>query len=491
MGGDLNEVVDIRSGLAYLLVKWKYIALAVLAGALIGGCLGSMKSSKPQTAAAGYEETLRSARAACSEQGALYAEQLSAQYKAYNRELSRWGAYLDNSVLQKTDPQNYVRKDIQYMLTADSENVTYAFSEALLSSKDRDAICEILGADPLTASVEELIEVSGGRRTDENGSESEESAGRANGVYREFMTVSVAAGDESAAESIAAVAEGAVDAKYKKLQAAGIQLKIEKVDEAVSRNDAGWLLSRQQNALDRLVIFQTNYSLFIKNTTDILQGAQRTYYNLLISLDPEKAAAAAGSKKSGAKAAVKYALAGGAAGFVIALLCVYLLFVFSNKIQTGEELFNNYGVSVLQRFKVGEPKKWDVIRKFGFSCMGMDRAAQITEAGAAPLYAELEKRASVLENKKIFLTCDSTDEKTRGCLRTLAGILSDEAVTVVAGDPRDSEKEYKDFLDSGLVVMAEVLGGSRKKDFCDLLEACRRNELPVLGCVTLLDPDRY
>ena len=37
MGGDLNEVVDIRSGLAYLLVKWKFIALAVLVGALIVG----------------------------------------------------------------------------------------------------------------------------------------------------------------------------------------------------------------------------------------------------------------------------------------------------------------------------------------------------------------------------------------------------------------------------------------------------------------------
>ena len=67
MGGDLNEVVDIRSGLAYLMVKWKRIALVMLAGALIGGCFGSMKGSKSQTeAAAGYEDTLRSARAACS-----------------------------------------------------------------------------------------------------------------------------------------------------------------------------------------------------------------------------------------------------------------------------------------------------------------------------------------------------------------------------------------------------------------------------------------
>ena len=237
MGGDLNEVVDIRSGLAYVLVKWKYIALAVLVGALIGGCYGSMKSPNARTgASAGFEERLRSARAACSEREALYAEQLSEQYKAYNRELGRWGAYLDNSALQKMDPQDYVKKDVQYVLETDSENVADAFSDALLSTKDQEAISEILGVDPLTASAEELICVSGSSRKD--GESEEVAAGgsdRANGVHREFMTVSVAAGDEGQADLIAAVAENAVDAKCKKIQAAGVQLKMEKADE--SRTD--------------------------------------------------------------------------------------------------------------------------------------------------------------------------------------------------------------------------------------------------------------
>ena len=496
MGGDLNEVVDIRSGFAYLLVKWKLIALALLAGALIGGCFGSIKSTKSQEEVpGGYEDTLSSARAACSEQGALYAEQLSAQYKAYNRELSRWGVYLENAALQKTDPYNYVRADIRYLLVSDSEGVVDALSEALLSLQDQESVSEILGVDPVNASVEELVSVSGSSRaagieSAEDAANQTDGTGMGKGARREIVTISIIAGDESQADAIAAIAESAVDARCRKLQAGGVQLQMEKVDEVITRNDSGWLLSRQQNALDRLVNFQINYSLFVKNTTDILQGAQRTYYNLLISLDPEKAAASE-VKKSSVRSAAKYAAAGGAAGLAIGLLCAYLLFVFSNKIQTGEELFNNYGVSVLQRFKDGEPKKWDVIRNFGFSCMGMDRAAQITEEGAAPLYTELEKRASRIENRTVYLTCDCADEKTLGCLKKLAGILSDDKITVIAGDPGSSEKEYKELLGSGLVVMAEALGESRKRDFCDLLEICRRNELPVMGCITLLDPARY
>lgn len=494
MGGDLNEVVDIRSGLAYLMVKWKRIALVMLAGALIGGCFGSMKGSKSQTeAAAGYEDTLRSARAACSEQGALYAEQLSAQYKAYNSELNRWGVYLENAALQKLDPHDFVKKDIRYQVITDSRNVVDAFSEALLDRSDQDAIGEALGIDPLTACAEELISVSGSSKasgTEPAGGEvPEEGAGSENGVRREIMTVSIAAGDESQADLLAAIVESAVDERCKKMQAGGVQLQMKKVDEVSTRNDSAWLLNRQQSALDRLAAFQINYSLFIKNTTDILQGAQRTYYNLLISLDPEKAAAGA-VKKSGAKSALKYAVAGGAAGLVAALLCAYLLFVFSNKIRTGEELLNNYGISTLQRFKTGEPEKWDAIRRLGFSCLGMDRAAQITEDGAAPLYAELEKRAAGSGKMQVYLTCDCADEKARGSVGTLAGILSDETMTVIAGDPRDSEKDYKELLGSDIVVMAEVLCGSAKKDFRDILEICRRNELPVLGCITLLDPAR-
>ena len=117
-------------------------------------------------------------------------------------------------------------------------------------------------------------------------------------------------------------------------------------------------------------------------------------------------------------------------------------------------------------------------------------AAQVTEDGAAPLYAELEKRAAGSGKMQVYLTCDWADEKARGSVGTLAGILSDETMTVIAGDPRDSEKDYKELLGSDIVVMAEVLCGSAKKDFRDILEICRRNELPVLGCITLLDPAR-
>ena len=179
MGGDLNEVVDIRSGLAYLLVKWKIIVAAMIAGALIGALLSGRIGARTTGS---YEDSLRNARAACSEEGAQYAEQLSAQYKAYNNELRRWGDYLNNAALLRIDPNNYVKKDIQYQLVSDSGDMAETFSGALLSAGDQQAIGEILGIDPLAASVGELVVISGGGADTGIASERRENAGGRRGA---------------------------------------------------------------------------------------------------------------------------------------------------------------------------------------------------------------------------------------------------------------------------------------------------------------------
>ena len=46
MGSDLEDVVDIRGGIAYLLVKWKWIVLAALIAALLGAGFAYAKGSK-------------------------------------------------------------------------------------------------------------------------------------------------------------------------------------------------------------------------------------------------------------------------------------------------------------------------------------------------------------------------------------------------------------------------------------------------------------
>ena len=260
MGSDREEVIDVRSGLAYLMVKWRWIVLAALIGALAAGGFAYMKNHrKAETGGAAevtYEEKAAKLRAALQESDALYVEQLVTQYKSYGEKLAKWGQYTEGAALQKLDPHDFVKKDIQYQVITDSGNVVDAFSEALLDRSDQDAIGETLGIDPLTACAEELISVSGSSKasgTEPAGGEvPEEGAGSENGVRREIMTVSIAAGDESQADLLAAIVESAVDERCKKMQAGGVQLQMKKVDEVSTRNDSAWLLNRQQSALRAL-----------------------------------------------------------------------------------------------------------------------------------------------------------------------------------------------------------------------------------------------
>ena len=43
MENDREEIVDIRSCIAYLMVKWKVLLIALLLGVLAGGVLGILK----------------------------------------------------------------------------------------------------------------------------------------------------------------------------------------------------------------------------------------------------------------------------------------------------------------------------------------------------------------------------------------------------------------------------------------------------------------
>ena len=116
MENDREEIVDIRSCIAYLMIKWKILLLSLLIGALAGGALGFVKQRAvpaPAAQAATYEEKLQSLRDALQETDALYVEQVYTQYRNYGKQLGYWQRYLTESALQNMKPDDYVRRDLR------------------------------------------------------------------------------------------------------------------------------------------------------------------------------------------------------------------------------------------------------------------------------------------------------------------------------------------------------------------------------------------
>lgn len=499
MGSDLEEVVDIKSGIAYLLVKWKLIVLIALICAAVGAGYASVKKSQQKTGVVvSYEDKLKKARGALQEADALYVEQLSNQYKNYGKRLNNWYLYMQQSALQNTDPYNYSKRDIQYTVVSDNGSTINAFSASLLGQEEYEKIAQLMNCDVQTASLQELFTVTNtslvgaeSAKGDDGDDITQEIVSAGSESFSGIMNITFISPKEEAAEGVQEVIDEAISEKCSEMLSAGTFITVEKIDMTMSRNDAKWLLNQQQPAQQQIINLQTNRSNFVKNSVDTLPEALRSYFDLLSAGEEQKDAAAAASsgKKISRK---KYALAGGLAGLILALIAVYLSFVFSDRIRSEEELRDNFKLPVLQRFRIGKaPSGVDVIRNAGLSMLGAAKASETTESGAALLSAELERRIPGKEKSRLYIAYDCDTQSVKSAMDALAKQLSGESLTAAAGNPGASDAEGRELLKCDAVVIAETLNVSGKKMLRNLTEVCKRNGIPILGCVTLFDAAKY
>lgn len=499
MGSDLEEVVDIKSSIAYLLVKWKLIVLIALICAAAGGGFAMVKRAQQskESTEISHEEKIEKIRGTLQESDALYVEQLCGQYKDYGRRLNDWRAYMSRSALQGMDPCNYVKRDIQYAVQSDNSSAVNALTVSLLDQSDYAKIAELMGYDPLTASVQELVEVTNTAQlssTDLTGTNIEgsviqevinDSEGKASGI----LNITCIINNAEAADSVQAVIDAAVQRKTGELNKAGAGVVISKAGTTESLNDSAWLIGRQQAKQQTITVLQTNRSNLIKNSVDTLPEDQLAYFNIL-KQDEEDGGAKTSASKAKKVNLKKYVAAGGLGGLLLALAAVYLTFIFSDKIRSEEELRSNFKLPVLQKILVGKAAAGaDVIRNKGLAVLG---APQGTEGnGADLLKAELGRRLAGQENSLLYIAYDRDSEEVTGSMKKLAGDLSDENMRVIAGNPVANEADCRELLKSDAVVVAETLNVSAKKTLKELSEICRRNGIQMLGCVTLFDAAKY
>ena len=123
--------------------------------------------------------------------------------------------------------------------------------------------------------------------------------------------------------------------------------------------------------------------------------------------------------------------------------------------------------------------------------LGAARAAQTPEKGAELLAAELGRKLAKNSYSRIYIAYDCDKENVVRAAQTIANALTGEDVKVEAGNPLREEKAYHALLGSDAVIAAQTLGKSQKSGLKELIGVCRRNEIPILGCVTLIDPANY
>ena len=79
----------------------------------------------------------------------------------------------------------------------------------------------------------------------------------------------------------------------------------------------------------------------------------------------------------------------------------------------------------------------------------------------------------------------------RDAVRKLAESLGENGILAESGIPAVNDEAYRALLKAGAVVAVETMNESGVLALKDILGTCRRNSLPVLGCVTLTDTAKY
>ena len=498
-----EEVVDIRSCIAYLMVKWKIMLLALILGAVAGGAFGVYKQ---KTASAptqvSYEEKLQSLRGALQESDALYVEQVYTQYRNYGKQLDNWRQYLTNSALQNMEPNDYLRRDLQFIVESDNSDVISSFSVSLLGTADYERIAKVMGDKVTASNAVELISVSNVAQADTGTSApavqigdmitQEPSVNVTPNSYRSIMDITFIASDEEKADALEEMLGEILEERKSELKESGVDVDVERLNETTVANDYTWLLAAQQSALAPMQQLQTARSNFVKNTADVLGDKEKAYFDYLRteqqdSEETEKAAPAV--KKVNKK---KYAAAGGLGLFVLAFGVLLLMYIYSDKIRAEEQLKRNFGLPVLLRCRIGKGRTGiDPIRNRGLDILTGAGLAVPAGSGAGKLAAELAHRIGGAEDKSVFLAYDTDKKDVRDAVRKLAESLGENGILAESGIPAVTDEAYRALLTAGAVVAVETMNESGVLALKDILGTCRRNSLPVLGCVTLTDTAKY
>ena len=391
-----EEVVDIRSCIAYLMVKWKIMLLALILGAVAGGAFGVYKQ---KTASAptqvSYEEKLQTLRSALQESDALYVEQVYTQYRNYGKQLDNWRQYLTDSALQNMEPNDYLRRDLQFIVESDNSDVISSFSVSLLGTADYERLASALDENVSASNAVELVTVSNVAEADSAAGapavqlgdmiSQEPTVNVSPNSYRSIMDITFIAADEEQADAMEEIIGEILEDRKTELKESSVDVDVESLNRTTVANDAIWLLSAQQAKLAPMQSLQTARSNFVKNTVEVLGDKERAYFDYMRSeqQDTEQTAKAAPTVKKVNKK--KYAAAGGLGLFVLAFAVLLLMYIYSDKIRAEEQLKRNYGLPVLLRCRIGKSR-------LGAPAAGQENSRRSWRTGSAEKQAGRQRQ---------------------------------------------------------------------------------------------------
>lgn len=431
-----EEEIDLVQMMRYILQKWKILLLAGVAGLLLGGAFGAIKTGKQPV------------QMDIDDLNIDQIQQYVSYHQFYEDEMTRQA----ESVYMNMNPEAVYMANKNYYVAAqesDLNRISLAIGSILQKQEVYDQVREKTGLTCSQRCLAELMSV-WFTETEKKAIQLSDDNSNDGRIY-----ISVSAPSEKIGEAILAVLDAQVQAVCAQIaQTAEGGMIYEAMTQTGRTGYNGGVVSARQNGADRLAAYLETLSKIEKDLTD----DDKAYYEQVYTDDWKPK-----------NKMLKWAVLGGFAFFVLAGGWYVLMFLLDGSVKETDELEERYGLHLLARV---EPE--GAVKK---NLRGLDKLF-----AEKPLYndgAYLSAALSATGVSGLVLSGDLANAQIAQTMKTAAqagGYKVCDRFAVDAQAVADKTDGVVLFIQPWVTKNAQVLRE---------LEICEFNGLPVLGFVAV------
>lgn len=431
-----KEEIDLVQMIQYVLQKWKILLLAGVAGLLLGGAFGAIKTGKQPV------------QMDIDDLNIDQIQQYVSYHQFYEDEMTRQA----ESIYMNMDPEAVYMANKNYYVAAqesDLNRISLAIGSILQKQEVYDQVREKTGLTCSQRCLAELMSV-WFTETEKRAIQLSDDNSNDGRIY-----ISVSAPSEEIGEEILAVLDAQVQAVCAQIaQTAEDGMTYEAMTQTGRTGYNGGVVSARQNGADRLAAYLETLSKIEKDLTD----DDKAYYEQVYTDDWKPK-----------NKMLKWAVLGGFAFFVLAGGWYVLMFLLDGSVKETDELEERYGLHLLARVEPeGAAKK---------NLRGLDKLF-----AEKPQYndgAYLSAALSATGISGLVLSGDLANAQIAQTMKTAAqagGYKVCDRFEVDAQAVADKMDGVVLFIQPWVTKKAQVL---RELEICDF------NGLPVIGFVAV------
>lgn len=431
-----EEEIDLVQMMRYILQKWKILLLAGVAGLLLGGAFGAIKTGKEP------------AQMDIDDLNIDQIQQYVSYHQFYEDEMTRQA----ESIYMNMNPEAVYMANKNYYVAAqesDLNRISLAIGSILQKQEVYDQVREKTGLTCSQRCLAELMSV-WFTETEKKAIQLSDDNSNDGRIY-----ISISAPSEEIGEEILAVLDAQVQAVCAQIaQTAEDGMTYEAMTQTGRTGYNGGVVSARQNGADRLAAYLETLSKIEKDLTD----DDKAYYEQVYTDDWKPK-----------NKMLKWAVLGGFAFFVLAGGWYVLMFLLDGSVKETDELEERYGLHLLARV---EPE--GAVKK---NLRGLDKLF-----AEKPLYndgAYLSAALSATGVSGLVLSGDLANAQIAQTMKTAAQAGEYKVCDRFAVDAQavaDKTDGVVLFIQPWVTKNAQVLRE---------LEICEFNGLPVLGFVAV------